>query len=89
MWFLTLFMAFWVVVGRWAFSLSVSMFGGLLGGVAPRVVTWGLQGLPLCSVPSSFASNGATSVAPLASYQKANMDNGEWGRPSLQDPQGR
>lgn len=31
----------------------------------------------LYSVPSSFASDGATSVAPLASYQKANMDNGE------------
>lgn len=37
--------------------------------------------LCLYSVPSSFAnscaSNGATSGGPLASYQKANMDNGE------------
>lgn len=35
------------------------------------------QRLHVYSVPSSFASSGATSVAPLASYQKANMDNGE------------
>lgn len=34
-------------------------------------------GLHLYSAPSSFASSGATSVAPLASYQKANMDNGK------------
>ncbi|EDM16486.1 kinesin family member 5A [Rattus norvegicus] len=39
------------------------------------------QNLHLQAAPSStsdvyFASNGATSVAPLASYQKANTDNG-------------
>lgn len=39
------------------------------------------QNLHLQAAPSStsdmyFASSGATSVAPLASYQKANMDNG-------------
>lgn len=45
--------------------------------VALRMVGCGPQGLQRYSVPSSFASNGATSVAPLASYQKANTDNGE------------
>lgn len=45
--------------------------------VVLRMVDRGLQGVHLCYVSSSFASNGATSVAPLASYQKANMDNGE------------
>uniref|UniRef100_A0A8C6IBV9 Kinesin-like protein n=1 Tax=Mus spicilegus TaxID=10103 RepID=A0A8C6IBV9_MUSSI len=40
------------------------------------------QNLHLQAAPSStsdmyFASSGATSVAPLASYQKANMDNGK------------
>lgn len=48
-----------------------------MGIVVLRMVDCGFQGLHLCSVPSSFASNGATSVAPLASYQKANMDNGK------------
>uniref|UniRef100_A0A2I3T200 Kinesin heavy chain n=2 Tax=Pan TaxID=9596 RepID=A0A2I3T200_PANTR len=55
-------------------------------GVSPEIIAsylplGGCQRLPLSSAPSSFAnsctSSGATSSGgPLASYQKANMDNG-------------